>query len=284
MKTICRAFLVVSILLTVIPFTNGADAPATLLVVPSRYTIVQLAFDVAKLRPTTLVAYEVEPRHKTMVLHRWDANANDWMRMAQEDYTSGMAYRPVPLRAILVGGDADLPAALTELPSGMDVQRIPTLKVAPMVNALNETLSFTPSEWRWLARRHRLELEDLNAERRRLGKYGRREAHAPPIDSSDVVEPAAIVMPPMKTEPMTIEEKGVPAVSVVTPPVRIATPAAVQKRVPVAPPIHTEPVVIENEGVPAPSAMPAPNAIDSAPVLSEPVWETTEPDVSPEDK
>jgi hypothetical protein len=303
MKTICRALSVLSVLMTILPFAQGAsDAPATLLVVPSRYTIVQLAFDIAKVRPVTLVAYEVEPRQKTVVLHRWDVPAVDWVRVSLEDYASGMAYRPIPARAVLVGSDKNLPEALASLPSGMDVQRIPTLKFAPMVNAMNETFAFTPSEWRWLARRHNLELKDTNAQRRRWGKYGPPDGSLPPTDASMItlpptedvapapatplpaptIETVAPMMPPAMTtpEPPVVEEKGMTTAPVAIHPQPSAAPAVETENAPLTVPmVPAAPVAPVTPAAPAAMTTVPPPVAEPAPIPAEPTW-----DSRPEDK
>jgi hypothetical protein len=223
MKTTSRASLLVLMALTLPALCGLAQSPDALLVLPSRYTLVQLGFDVAKLRPAHLVAYEIDPRSRALHLHRWDTGRMDWVQITGDDYSTGMAYRPVPTRAVLIAEPGAAPERLATLPDGMDVTRIDTLKIAEVVNGLNTVFAFTPSEWRWLARRHRLELKDLNAERRRWGRYGPPGSRpVPRYDSIPVPAPVpertfdsapthALVTAPVRIAPPTQEEKGVPA-------------------------------------------------------------------------
>jgi hypothetical protein len=225
MKMTSRACLLGLTLLTLPALPGLAQTPDALLIVPSRYTLVQLGFDVAKLRPVRLIAYEVEPRTQALYLHRWDTGLMDWVRISGDDYSSGMGYRPIPPRAVLIAENDGLPERLKALPDGMDVTHIATLKIAQVVNGLHDVFAFEPSEWRWLARRHRLELKDLNAERRRWGRYGPPGIRPVPRDdrmsapeSVPVPAPAPERRPthtfdtaPVRITPPAHEEKGVPA-------------------------------------------------------------------------
>jgi hypothetical protein len=57
-----------------------------------------------------------------------------------------------------------------------------------LVNGLDDIFKFSAGEWRYLAREYKLTLKDLNAERRRYGRYGRPGARLsrPARQSGDV--------------------------------------------------------------------------------------------------
>ena len=60
-----------------------AQENAVLLVTPSRYSVMQVAFDVARRYPTVLVSYQ-GVADKEPVLHVW--NGFEWMPLALADY------------------------------------------------------------------------------------------------------------------------------------------------------------------------------------------------------
>lgn len=180
-----------------------AETP-TLLVIPARYTIVKFSFDVARLRrAVSLVSYSGEVE-ATPLMHVWRSDAQEWVKMSIEEYRSADAFKIRPQRIILVGGDKVLPSSLIEASTWCsDVKRIPTLNIMALVNALNEDLKFHSLEWRWLAMRYELKLKDLNAERRRYGRYGKpgpkREVPVPPVRS------VAEEIPLEEVKPETVE-------------------------------------------------------------------------------
>jgi hypothetical protein len=90
----------------------------------------------------------------------------------------------------------------------MQARRIASLTPVDLLNELNRDLAFTPMEWRWLAKRYGLTLTDLNAERRRYGKYG------PPGSKPVKPQPSAgVEMPPAAPPPAgkALEPVGAPA-------------------------------------------------------------------------
>lgn len=137
-----------------------------LLVVPARYNVMQVAFDVARRYSTVLVSYQGEdpsPR-----LHVW--NGYEWLPLPQEDYRNGTFLQAWPGRAILVGGDDLMPASVRELPWCGEVRRMDNLETAGLVNDVGRYLPFTPADWRWFAGRYNLSLVDENAEKAEAAK------------------------------------------------------------------------------------------------------------------
>ena len=139
----------------------AAQADAVLLVTPSRFSVMQVAFDVARRYPTVLVSYQgtlAEP-----VLHVW--NGYEWMPLALADYQSGAFLQTYPGRTIFLGDDALLPASLRSISAWCDrTTQIPELEKHALVNAIGNYLPFMPADWRWFAGRYNLTLKNLKAE------------------------------------------------------------------------------------------------------------------------
>lgn len=144
------------------------------MVVPARYRIVQLAFDLARLRRITLFSYQPDPSGGAPVMHVWQPDVRAWVSTSIDAFGSGTAMTQLPAHTVLIGEDAELLAELAQACTwGGEMLQISSLDLVTMVNVLNQSLHFSPREWTWLARRYRLELKDLNAERRRYGRYGK---------------------------------------------------------------------------------------------------------------
>ena len=194
----------------------GADSSdVTLLVVPSHYTTVQIAFDVAKLRRNIMMVSFSELGVKTgQALYVWDANASAWVKTTFADYGSGSIFAVKPQRVIIIGSEKDVPPVLGEVSTWCsNVKRIPTLNIMEVFNTLNESFSFTSPEWKWIAKTYDLKLEDKNAERRRYGKYGKPGERAqtpmpvaPVPDSPKIEKPAAPVVIQSETPETTTKK------------------------------------------------------------------------------
>mgnify|MGYP003588187245 CR=1 FL=1 len=138
-----------------------AQADAVLLVTPSRYSVMQVAFDVARRYPTVLVSYQgADPEP---VLHVW--NGYEWMPLALADYQSGAFLQTYPGRTVFLGDDALLPASLRSISAWCaKTTQIPELETTALVNAIGQYLPFTPADWRWFAGRYHMTLTNLKAE------------------------------------------------------------------------------------------------------------------------
>lgn len=150
---------------------NEGGEASLLLVFPPRPRLAQLAFDFARLRSVNLLAYQTDPRTGKVALHAWNGQA--WADATPDDYNTGT--RGIVAREVVViGSEQDVPVVVAGQPSWcVAMRRVPTTDLGAIVNVVAETLSLKSGEWKWLARRYDLKLEDLNAERRRHGKYGR---------------------------------------------------------------------------------------------------------------
>ncbi|MBT3192279.1 MAG: hypothetical protein HN341_06960 [Verrucomicrobia bacterium] len=167
------------------------------LVVPARHTIIQLGFDIAALRDVALVAYDHVEDSDVPLLHTWNASAHAWRQISIGEYNVGTFCDGSVNEMILVGTSEDLPAALIGGASQAEkVTRIDTLFLADVVNTLDKSMKFSKGEWKVLARRHALQIKDLNEERRRWGRYGPRDGERAEVQQTsevEVLDPEALV-------------------------------------------------------------------------------------------
>ena len=74
-----RLFALSLLVITSLGATTARAAKRdAVIVMPGRYTVVQFAFDVARIRPVELVAYDKGVGDEPLLLHVWDAAAADW--------------------------------------------------------------------------------------------------------------------------------------------------------------------------------------------------------------
>ena len=159
---------------------RAADGDAVLLVAPARYTVMQVAFDLARRYPTVLVSYQSadpDPR-----LHVW--NGYEWMPLQPDDYRSGSFLQTFPSRTLLLGDDSLLPASLRDVSAWCpETKQFPDLETPALVNAIGQYIPFTPSDWRWFAGRYNLTLADTSAaKRQQLASESYYDSTAPVTD------------------------------------------------------------------------------------------------------
>ncbi len=145
---------------TGIPAAQAANQDAVLLVLPARYSVVQVAFDVARRYPSVLVSYQgTDPAPQ---LHVW--TGYEWLPLGADDYQSGAFLQSYPSRTLFLGGDDLLPASLRTVQSWCpESAQFPRLATADLINDIGQYLPFTPADWRWFAGRYNLSLENANA-------------------------------------------------------------------------------------------------------------------------
>lgn len=147
----------------------------TCIVIPTRPTLVQFSFDLLRLRRQIyLVAQDKEIGGNATVLHVWDDATQDWIRVGVEEYIAGTVFTQAPRRLIVVGGKADVPDELAAAPAwAEEAYQIESLDLVTILNKFQIIFKFNEREWKWLAKRYNITFEDLNAERRRYGRYGK---------------------------------------------------------------------------------------------------------------
>lgn len=145
----------------------------TMMVVPARYTVLQVAFDMARRFPVIVVSYQPGGEEGPL-LHAWDGR--DWIYLTLDDYRNARFLRVRPAKAVLVGGEDLLPPELIEASRWCPlVLNIRALDTAGLINGMGQILRFSPADWKWFSARYNMPLVDRNAELRRKSWYD----HAP---------------------------------------------------------------------------------------------------------
>ncbi|MFT5239092.1 MAG: hypothetical protein ACI9OU_000197 [Candidatus Promineifilaceae bacterium] len=182
------------------------------LVVPATESAVNLAFDLAEIRSVQIVSYERDQTGAPF-LHTWDASSASWRQVSPLDVSSGGAFSTHPAHTIALGPSKGIPTGLARaLSTAPNAHQIPTLESAIVINKLDGLFSFSGAEWRWLGKRHGLDLYDRNYDQRRWGKYGPpqgKQPTQPPVGAnlgSKDLEPVEVV--DLKIEPTTIKTSG----------------------------------------------------------------------------
>lgn len=147
---------------------DGVD----LLVVPVKYSPLQVAFDTIAKRDLVLVGYKRDSNNVEVVLHVW--NGLEWIEISEEQFESSAYLRAAPERIVLIGDDSSLPPMLVEAAKAnprAEVLQIPHTETASLLGSLGKVYDFNSREWKWFAARYRLELSDRNAELRQISFY-----------------------------------------------------------------------------------------------------------------
>lgn len=164
----------------------GASAPArskhnqdtTLLVVPARQRMVQLAMDMLKIRPVVVLSYRGEARAKDPLLFVWAKG--DWQYVSPDDFHERRFVADWPRQVVVIGEDKIVPGMLVEEAAfGSEVTRLKTLQVADLINALDLVFHFKDREWQWLSKQYDLNLFDINEPRRSYNPYDIPRSKAP---------------------------------------------------------------------------------------------------------
>ena len=264
----------------------------TMLVLPARYSVMQVAFDLAQKYSVVLVSYQGDASSEAPLLHAW--NGKEWIKVSVDEYANASFLQVTPGEALLIGDEKLLPPVLASSISGWcpKVTTIPTIDTAALVNTFAKEFSFKRSEWEWFAKRYNLTLNDENAPRRNTSWYDRHayeDKYSPKVSSwfglrkgaqapmePVIVEPEAApqvdapVEAPVQSEPLPAGADA--AVSAPTPAAEAAFTASpmpeedARKALQAPPPVAekaAQPVVTE----PAePVAVPAPDASQTKPI------------------
>jgi hypothetical protein len=251
MRRILKLGAVLSMTVLSVQAFAGSATPSTILVIPARARMVQLAFQVSAVKDVGLVSYDNNAMAKDLLIHVW--NGHEWIRITADEYTSGAFMSGTAKDVFILGSTTTVPAVMTVDPTwGKTIHRIAELDSAPILNELGKVMNFTPSQWKWLAEKNGMILTDHNAERRRYGRWGKSG-----VDTSAI--PRAAALAPAVTDVITMP----PSEPIVEPVPVTAIQAPVPAQAPIAPQIATPPVapVVEPPAAPAPAA-PAPAVVD----------------------
>jgi hypothetical protein len=266
----------------------GTATPSTILVMPARRRLVELASQIIRIKDVGLVAYDNRADLAEPLLHIW--NGSEWLQISVDDYVAGNFMSGEPQRLIVLGDQNTLPSRMAADPAWCrDVRRISTLDTAPLLNELDKTLKFSGPQWRWLADQNGLELVDHNAERRRYGRWGASGKEAVPPPS----KPSKLELPP--SPPTALRSTVEPATTPAAAPVKEEPQAAVPATEPAIKDVEAAPVAAPEtpevkpeakvEAVEAPEAKPedkpeAPPAEDAPAVKPEAKAEPAAPEAA----
>ena len=165
------------IIITAFTVTNGGAfgkseprGSDTVLIVPARPGVLQLAFDLENMRDITIVSFRGKPNSSDVLIHVWTGNG--WQYVSFDDFCSLRFVGKAPKTAIVIGDDQAVPKTLLQ---GMawpcKVERLQTMNAADLINGLDPYLKFSSREWKRLADSHGLKLEDVNAPKRDFNPY-----------------------------------------------------------------------------------------------------------------
>ncbi len=144
-----------------------------LYVVPARYSVLQVMFDVVKMRPAGLVSYQGNATTQVPALHAW--NGQEWVRIGIDSLRDGSFAAVKPVRVVLVGDTDTLPPVLADAvqPLAPAVLNWSAMDNASLVNAAGKLQKFTSREWAWFAGRYNMQIQDSNDARRKESWYYR---------------------------------------------------------------------------------------------------------------
>ncbi len=142
-----------------------------LYIVPARYSVLQVMFDIVKLRPSGLVSYQGGATTERPGLHAW--NGQEWVRIGIDSLRDGSFAEVKPARIVLVGDAETLPAALVDAAQQLSpvVMNWTGMDNASIVNSAGKLHKFTTREWSWIASRYNMQIRDSNTDRRRDSWY-----------------------------------------------------------------------------------------------------------------
>lgn len=201
-----RIYLIISLIAAfwfVFPERDALSAQQgdnIVLIVPARPRLIELAFDLAKIRDIGIISFRGKTDSSDALIHVW--RNNKWEYVSFDDFCAMRCIDSLPAAAIIIGDDKVVPRGLIK---GMawpcKVERLPTLNIADLINKLNAYFDFSSREWKRLAGRYGLQLEDLNAERRAYNPYD--------VPRSKLPLPAEFKQEKGDLPPAVIEKSGI---------------------------------------------------------------------------
>ncbi len=214
----------------------GAATAQDLFVAPARYSVLQVLFDVIRIRPAGLVSYQGNARTERPALHAW--TGEEWVPVPLERFRDGSFASVKPARIALLGDAELLPPVLAEAAQQLApvVVNWTDLDNAAIINAAGRWLNFSTSEWAWFAGRYRMNLSDANEPRRRDSWYyhphpelrrdlGLRRGQTPPPAPAAPAAPVTLRMPEM-TAPAPTSSTNAPPAPAPTPSPPVLAPNA----------------------------------------------------------
>ena len=126
----------------------GSATPESIIVMPARKRVVQLAFQMSRCKDIGLVTYNNSPALSAPLIHVW--TGQEWVQISLDDYVQGRFMSGEPKH---VFGTQNTP-------------------FTQALNQIGTALKFSSRQWKWIAEENGLKINDENAERRRYGRWG----------------------------------------------------------------------------------------------------------------
>jgi hypothetical protein len=121
---------------------KAAQASDTLIVLPARPRVVELAFDLAAMRPLTLVSFRGTSATAEPLIHVW--KENEWQYVNFADFYAFKFLSRPPKLAIIIGDDETVPRTILEgRPWPSRTVRVPTVNLPDLLNGLNPFLKLS---------------------------------------------------------------------------------------------------------------------------------------------
>lgn len=262
-KMVSAGLIALTVMATSDLLWAGSATPESIMVVPARKRMVQLAFEISRGHQIGLITYNNSPSLNAPLLHAW--TGHDWIQISMDDYVEGRFMSGDPKHVFLLGDASTLPARMQSGPSWYkDLYRITTLDTAAIINKMGNVLNFSAREWKSLAALFEMKIEDQSIERRRYGRWGApgKEKDLNPSKLENITLPPAPVIidePKVKIEPIKSEMPMPPkavAPVIETPAVKVPVvqaPVVEAPTVPMTVTVPTEPTA-EPVKVEAPAA------------------------------
>lgn len=149
----------------------GNATPESIIVMPARKRVVQLAFQMTQCKDIGLVTYNNSPTLSAPLIHVW--NGQEWVQISLDDYVQGRFMSGEPKHVFLLGDSTTLPLRMMDdVAWYKDLARLTTLDTTTLINQIATALKFNSHQWKWLAKENGLKIQDENAEKRRYGRWG----------------------------------------------------------------------------------------------------------------
>jgi hypothetical protein len=143
--------------------------PISMLVVPARYSFVQIGNDILSHRPAVLVSYRGSAESGAQELFVWDGYK--WIPIRLSDFAAINFVRQVPDKLVFVGAADEVAELVAAATWCEDVELVAELETAALLNRFGEIFDFKAAEWNWFAQRYGCELQVTNTEELRGSWY-----------------------------------------------------------------------------------------------------------------
>ncbi len=194
----------------------GMATPDSIIVMPARKRVVQLAFQLSRCKNVGLVTYNTNAGLDSPLIHVW--TGQEWVQVSLDDYVQGSFMSGEPKNVYLLGDSNTLPVRMmNDISWYKSPERITTLDISSLVNTFGKSLKLSPRQWKWLAAENGLTIKDQNTERRRYGRWGapgkEKEMNPSKLESIELPPSQIIIEPVVKPEDQTPKatiEKAIP--------------------------------------------------------------------------